>query len=448
VHNIVDVVRANVMKVSKKNGVRQKIIFSLMILSIVGFLGDYRYGFEKPIEVVDFEIDINAVLIESSRFFVVKSKYEKYINEPIPPEIFILLEGYAASKKTSTEVIIFEIFDKVEEQEKINILIAKGDAYVKEDKLTSPIGSNASEYYQQVLAIDKNNEAAIAGLKKIVNRYLSLADLVIKKNEYYKVSGLIENAYSVSLNYFDISLQIKKYASYIKDGAIFSSRGNLGVKINLEKLSEEKEIKDSHEESFLNSTEIANLNTQKVDKKTARVAKNLVDKKYIRGGIKVLESFTALTDYWGESSNLLITLYLDEKRYQDAEKLVYSNDSLDLFQFAEKAAHIFAARNDTIGAIGLLESHRPAINKYQKYHSLKASLYYGTANYTAASKLYRQLLHVDHTNPIYWLGLAVALDKLDDGKSLQAFHYADYFSDEKSDIKKYIEKNIILSSRH
>ena len=439
------------MKISKKIGVRQKIIFSLMILSIMGFVGDYRSGFEKPIEVVDFEVDINAVLTESSRFFVVNSKYKKYINEPIPPEIFILLEGYAARKKTSTEVIIFEIFDKVEEQEKINILIAKGDAYVKEDKLTSPIGSNASEYYQQVLAIDKDNEAAIAGLKKIVYRYLSLADLVIKKNEYYKVAGLIENAYSVSLNYFDISLKIKKYASYIKDGAIFSSRGNLGVKINIEKLREEKEIKeinDSHEEFFLNSTEIANLNTQKVDKKTARVAKDLVDKKYIRGGIEVLESFTALTDYWGESSNLLITLYLDEKRYQDAEKLVYSNDSLNLFQFAEKAAHIFSARNDTIGAIGLLESHKPAINKYQKYHSLKASLYYGTANYTAASKLYRQLLHVDHTNPIYWLGLAVALDKLDDGKSLQAFHYADYFSDEKSDIKKYIEKNIILSSRH
>jgi hypothetical protein len=437
------------MKTSKKGSVRQKLIFVLMIMSILGFVIDYQLNFKNPVEGVrSNEVDLNSLLIDTSKFFILNRKYDRVFDVQMPSEIFIFLEGYAASTQTNKEIIIFEIIDMVEKQDQINALINDGDRYFNRDKLTSPVGNNAFESYESVLFIDADNKDAIAGLHKIVDRYLSLADLVIKKNESYKVAGLIANAYRVSSNYFDISPQIKKYSYYIKDESIFLRQSDSSADLNDKSLSAVNENNKDDEEKISANTKAATSNAREVDRKTAYVAKKLVDQEYIYGAIKVLESFALVTDYWGDSYDLLLALYLKAEMYQDAEELVYNNKSLDFFQFAEKVAHIFVARDDAIGAIRLLEGHIPEIEDYQSYYSLKAGLYYETSGYINASKLYRKLLHVDYTNPLYWLGLAVTLDKLEDGKALQAFHYANYFSDKESDVKRYIEKNIILVSNY
>jgi hypothetical protein len=437
------------MKKLKKGSARQKVIFFLMIASIVGFAIDYKLNFKKPVEVVNSnEVNVNSLLIDTARFFVINPKYNRVVDVQMPFEILRFLEGSTASIQKNKEIFIFEIVDKAEKKEEIKALIAEGDRYFLEDKLTSPIGSNAFESYESVLVINADNKDAIAGLQKIVSRYLSLADLVIKKKESYKVAGLVENAYRVSSDYFDITPQIKKYSSYIKDESIFIGQSDLSADSNDKLLNADNEINKDDEEKIITSNEGLTSNAREVDRKTAYIAKKLVDQEYIYGAIKVLESFALVTDYWGDSYDLLLALYLKAEMYQDAEALVYNNKSLDLFQFAEKAAHIFVERDDTIGAIRLLEAHMPAIEDYQNYYSLKAGLYYKTASYSDASTLYRKLLHVDYTHPIYWLGLAVTLDKLEDGKALQAFYYANYFSDKKSDVKRYIEKNIILISNY
>jgi hypothetical protein len=420
-----------------------------MIASVVWFLIDYNVIFTKPaaVAVNSKELNVNSLLIDTARFSVVNPKYAQVVDQKMPSEIFLFLEGYIQNTKANKEVIIFEIVDLVEKQEKIAGLLLEGDQLLKEDKLTSPVGSNAFERYESVLVIDSNNEAAIAGIQKIVNRYLSLADLVIRKNEAYKVAGLVENAYKVSSDYFDISSQVKKYSSYIKDESIFLGQSipnvNDAASNSDNELAADETIKVSD-----NSSKYSNSAAKDVDRETAYIAKKLADQGNIDGAIKVLESFTLLSDYWGDSYDLLLGLYLKAGMNKTAEALVYKNKSLDLFQFAEKAAHIFVARDDAVGAIRLLEGHQPAIEGYQNYYSLKAGLFYEAGNYSESSILYRKLLHVDYTNPIYWLGLAVSLDKLEDGKALQAFHYANYYSDQKSDVKRYIEKNIILVSSY
>jgi hypothetical protein len=191
------------MKKLKKGSARQKVIFFLMIASIVGFAIDYKLNFKKPVEVVNSnEVNVNSLLIDTARFFVINPKYNRVVDVQMPFEILRFLEGSTASIQKNKEIFIFEIVDKAEKKEEIKALIAEGDRYFLEDKLTSPIGSNAFESYESVLVINADNKDAIAGLQKIVSRYLSLADLVIKKKESYKVAGLVENAYRVSSDYF------------------------------------------------------------------------------------------------------------------------------------------------------------------------------------------------------------------------------------------------------
>lgn len=432
------------METPIKSSIRQKIIFFLMVVSILGFVIDYSLNFKKQVEPVKSkELNVNSLLIDTVGFSVINPKYDRITDEKMPSEIFVYLEGYATNIQTNKEIIIFEIIDKIETQVKITELIAEGDLLFKEDKLTSPIGNNAFERYESALVIDPDSKDAIAGIQKIVNRYLSLADLVIKKNESYKVTGLVKNAYKVSSDYFDISLQIKKYSPYIKDESIFLGQSYLSDKASI---SGHKNLKGDDAKLSANSYASSKSNIRDVDRKTAYIAKKLADQEYTYGAIKVLESFSSVSDYWGDSYNLLLGLYLKAAMNKDAEALVYNNKSLDLFQFAEKAAHIFVAHDDIAGAIRLLEGHKPTIEGYQDYYSLKAGLYYETGDYNDSSTLYRKLLHVDYTNPIYWLGLAVSLDKLEDGKAFQAFHYANYYSAKKSDVKRYIEENIILVS--
>lgn len=425
-----------------------------MVASIVGFVIDYNINFKKPVKILKSnELNVSSLLVDTARFLVVNPKYDELTDEKMPSEIFLFLEGNAASIQKNKEIIIFEIIDKVETKERVASLIQEGDILFKEDKLTSPAGSNAYERYESALLIEADNKYAIAGIQKIVNRYLSLADSVIKKNETYKVAGLIENAFKVSSDYFDISSQIKKYSPYIKDESLFLGQGEYVVDLNADLNTQasdfgNKNIKGNNVVSDTDSDAFSMSNIRDVDRKTAYVAKKLADQEYIYGAIKVLESFSLVSDYWGDSYDLLLGLYLKAAMDKEAESLVYNNKSLDLFQFAEKAAHIFVARDDAVGAISLLEGHEPSIEHYQNYYSLKAGLYYETGNYSESSTLYRKLLHVDYTNPIYWLGLAVSLDKLEDGKALQAFHYASYYSGKKSDVKRYIEKNIILVSNY
>jgi len=411
-----------------------------MLIALAGFSVDHKLNVEEPSVIAEkaSTLSVNTLLVDTANFLVKSPDYYQYNIEKMPSEIFIFLEGYQSNRKKDKEIVIFEIVDTVAKNEKIQQLIAEGDTLFKEDKLTSPVGNNAFERYEDVLLLDKGNEQALAGIQKIVDRYLSLVDLVINKNEAYKVAGLVENAYRVSEDYFDIAPQVKKYATYIKDESIFIGQSDYDIDPNTVSITSKNKANTRHTKMYASIID--------VDKKTADIARELVEREDIYGAIRVLESFSTISDHWQDSYDLLLGLYLKVAMNENAEALVYNNKSLDLFQFAEKAAHIFVAREDSIGAINLLEGHLPDIQHYPSYYRLKAGLYFETGNYEDSSILYRELLHIDYTNPTYWLGLAASLDKLEDGKGLQAFHYASYYSTKKSDIKRYIEQNVILAS--
>lgn len=80
----------------------------------------------------------------------------------------------------------------------IDELLAKADLDVAANRLTNPINSNAIDRYRAVLLLDKSNQRAALGLRKIVERYLVLAESQKAKGEYNKALNLVASAESVN----------------------------------------------------------------------------------------------------------------------------------------------------------------------------------------------------------------------------------------------------------
>ena len=81
-----------------------------------------------------------------------------------------------------------------EQSKRIDSLIALGRKAVQASRLTTPEGNNALAHYLEVLALDSENERAIAGLTSIVSRYLSLTDKAIGDADFRQAHELINRA--------------------------------------------------------------------------------------------------------------------------------------------------------------------------------------------------------------------------------------------------------------
>lgn len=86
-----------------------------------------------------------------------------------------------------------------------NLLQAAQQAY-KEDKLTTPEGDNAFEYYNQALKLDPTNQMAQAGISSIVDQYLAWALDHIDQGNFDRASRYIKRAERVDENHPSIAV--------------------------------------------------------------------------------------------------------------------------------------------------------------------------------------------------------------------------------------------------
>ncbi|MGH1487164.1 MAG: tetratricopeptide repeat protein [Cellvibrionaceae bacterium] len=417
--------------VEKKSFIRQYLILGMLIFSITLFLVERLTNnqFSNVVEEAK-PLEIDSILVEKNTV----SRYDPIINLTKAPESVLTFIGddVRNNNNNKKEVIIYEIVDKEKNETLIISLLAEAKRLFREDKLTSPVGKNAFEKYESVIAIDATHQGALKGIEDIVNRYVYFVESVIKKGEIYKVAGLIRSAHRVGSGYVDMKTILNKYADYIKDETVFldlPKEPTAAGKLKLVSSKPETIV----EQSLID-----------VDKEIALTALRLIENDDFDNARLVLENFSAVTDFWGESHDLLLKYYLQNDFIKEAETLVYKNKTLDLFLLAEKVARIFIAANDIPSAISLLSSHSPKLEKYQEYYALKAGLYHKIGDYDKSIELYQKLLNNNHKNSRYWLGLAVSLDALDDDKALGAFRYADKYSASDSDVKEYIEQRILV----
>ena len=413
--------------VSDRNYFRQLLILGVLIFSATLFFIDKTMRVNRVAGVVEHHyIDIGSILIDG---FILRQK-EQALTADETPEAIVKLVGENVQHKKNNAVLIYEIVDVKENKEKIKTLIGQAEALFKADNLTSPVGNNALEKYEAVFLIDSDNVDAKTGIQKIVDRYLFFVESVIKKGEHYKVPGLIKNAYKAGYAYINMDPIVDKYRKYIADESIFIDFPKAPMAVVEE--AEPVLMEESKEEHALAD----------IDRDTALAALRLLERGDVESAISLLEEFSSRSDFWGESYNLLFSLYLNRGGYKQAEKLIYARQSLDVFFMAEKVARIFEAGNDYIAAINLLNGHHPSIEQYPDYYALKGALYYKMGQYKEAAMVYKGLLNYDYQNSRYWLGLAVSLETIDGDTSVAAFHYAKNYAGRDKEVQSYLAQRM------
>lgn len=353
----------------------------------------------------------------------------------IPEDIMRFIDADIVAEKTiktHATVMLEEMKPASEKAVNVDKILASANDLFKRDRLMSPPEHNAFARYEKVLSIEPTHTAALQGIKNIVDRYVYFAESVIAKNESYKVPSLIKNAYQAGEKYMDVSVIIQRFSEYLSNDALFIETDNESV------VAQENSIATDD-----NSDDTIFI----ADQKVSTAAYHLYADNNVNSAKQVLENFTRLSGFWGESNDLLLKMYLRENNYAQAENLIYESSALDVYQFTEKAARVMMARGDSDGALKMLIAHRPDFLNNQHYYVLLASLYYKVGDFQRSVYWYRQLLSVSHQDPRLWLGLAVSLDVLNQAdEALQAFSYVRLYAVNQSAIKHYInERQLALA---
>ncbi len=399
------------------------VLFVLLVVVLCYLLLNNVDKGKRVVEVYSEFIDLHDVLLNK----FADSQFDKADVLSVSPKDVANILGDKESDINGNKVIIYEIYSEDENQKKIDKWLLEADILFRMDRLTSPEFDNAYERYRTVIRFDKKNKRAVEGIKKIVDRYLYLADLVVSKKEYYKVPALLKSAVDVGGEYFDMSAAINKYSPYLNSGNMFVDLSDSAADTdNTEQLSDHK---------YKSIVE--------VDNEIFQVAFRQLSVNDSRGAMRILNFYESLGTQWGRSQDLLLQLLLADKNLQAAEALIAHYPQLDVVDFSEKAAKIIVARGDALGALRLLQSHVADMDAHPEYYALMAALHYKLEEYNQAILLYKKLLKIDVENSRYWLGLAVSLAAIKSEKSIDAFRFVHKLSGENSLVKKYLDQRFM-----
>jgi hypothetical protein len=410
-------------------------LYFFVLVSIFYYIYSQYLHDTKSETFVEQAIDLETVLLSFGSY---KPENLNEQEDLAPEQILQFINQFDAQVSSqevtaSEDVVIYEIIEEKQQAIDIDKLLREATDLLNKDYLTSPADNNALERFQAVLAIDSKNSQALDGINKIVQRYVSLADKVIRKKETYKVPGLIQKANKVGGTYMDMKPILQKYSKYMDVSELF---------VGSESIDESDDQKDKKNNEILASRQ----QIIDADKRIASAAYRLIQEGDYDNSRKILEKFVNIFDFWGKSSDVLLELTLLEKKYTQAKTMVNTNDNLNRHLFAEKVARIFVAKKEYGEAIGLLEIHAPDINTYRNYFALLAGLHYFHGDHERSRSIYKELIELQHDNAKYWLGLAVVLSALDDSAATQAFAFAKEYATSDSLAKQYINQRLLVST--
>ncbi|MCV6605927.1 MAG: hypothetical protein OIF34_11520, partial [Porticoccaceae bacterium] len=112
-------------------------------------------------------------------------------------------------------------------------------------------------------------------------------------------------------------------------------------------------------------------------------------------------------------------------------------------------ARVLLTQGNLNAAASQLESIQPDIQQHPDHYALLAGIYHKQEQHQQAAQLYSQLVGVAQDNAIYWLGLAVALDAMQDRNALGAFQTTRQLN-KNPDVAAYVERRIdeLMQIRH
>jgi hypothetical protein len=90
--------------------------------------------------------------------------------------------------------------------DRLDELLTLGDEALREDRLLTPVDGSAYDYYSLALEVAPEHPAALAGLNKLVDRYLGLAAEAAQRGRYDRARNLLERAKFVNAEHEGIGL--------------------------------------------------------------------------------------------------------------------------------------------------------------------------------------------------------------------------------------------------
>jgi hypothetical protein len=106
----------------------------------------------------------------------------------------------------------------LQENQKVQSLLAAADLALEENRLTTPLDDNAYLKYLQVLAIEPGNKPADQGIANIVEKYLAWSMDAVYSGQYRKATDYLNKAKSVDENHPNIESVTNLISSYLEGG--------------------------------------------------------------------------------------------------------------------------------------------------------------------------------------------------------------------------------------
>ncbi len=309
------------------------------------------------------------------------------------------------------------------------------------DKLTLPVDDNAFEYYKKMLALAPGNLQARVGFELIAARYLAKAKLQFNRGNSILAETFIERANFVAPDFMRQQPPLHSEPS-APSGESFSESIITSTDISRVQPAVKSEVIPP-----FHVTEAATIsivpNAARQDELVAKEARALIQQNKMAQAEDLLKRFIASETMPVQSTEALVSFYLQQGDVQAAEELLSKAHYVSPVEKAKMSAQLLTARGDNSAAIHTLEEHLSAADDNEQYSAFLASLYHKTGRYQQSVLSYQRLLKSYGEKPAYWLGLALAFDGLTQpDNALQAYQRLREFPQLQLPVKAYIDQRI------
>ena len=339
------------------------------------------------------------------------------------------------------------------QQNTIYRLLQRAERALTLDRLTAPVEDNAYGYFQEILTLSPGNQPAVEGLQRIAGRYLALAQDARQRGEYQRAETLLQRADFVAPGYAAIAQlreQLREQPAVMASAQAVETGNDANAQ---EKENAEERASVSVEtlpvaEAAIHTSDIdIQPNPAWQDQQMVIQADALIAQGNDDAAVLALQQFVAQHQQPRKSAVRLFDLYIQQRNNEAARLLLHeANDYLSVTDHTRLTAQLLTAQGQHAAALAVLEKKREQATQDESYRALLAALYHKAARYQESANHYRRLLDNFGEKPAYWLGLALALDALQQHASALEAYRRIGLQDAQPQVKEYVAQRIAALS--
>ncbi len=373
--------------------------------------------------------------------------------KPVPEEQVIAAQASVDPTVSDSTVSVNAAPKNAAQQDTIYRLLQRAERALTLDRLTAPVEDNAYGYFQEILTLSPGNQPAAEGLQRIAGRYLALAQDAHQRGEYQRAETLLQRAEFVAPGYAAIA-QLREQLR--EQPAVMASAQ--AVETGTDASAQEKENVEERASVSVETLPVAEAeirssdidiqpNPAWQDQQMVIQADALIAQGNDDAAVLGLQQFVAQHQQPRKSAVRLFDLYIQQRNNEAARLLLQqANDYLSVTDHTRLTAQLLTAQGQHAAALAVLEKKREQAEQDESYRALLAALYHKAARYQESANHYRRLLDNFGEKPAYWLGLALALDALQQNASALEAYRRIGLQDAQPQVKEYVAQRIAALS--